>query len=395
MSKDLKEFWPLDRSFVFLNHGSFGAVPYPVLEKQHKLRLHMESQPVRFFQRELDDLLLVARERLAGFIGGDPEGLVFVPNATTGVNTVLKSLRFQSRDEILVTNHTYNACKNVVDFVAARDLCQVKVVTVPFPTESAATVKDVILDSITHRTRLLLIDHVTSPTALIFPVREIVGELEALGVDVLVDGAHAPGMIPLDMHDINAAYYTGNCHKWLCAPKGSAFLYIREDKRKHIRPLTTSHGANSLRKDKSFLHLEFDWTGTGDYTPYVLIPDSIDFLASLYPGGIEELMKRNHEKALEAKDMICRALEVPPPCPDHMNGSMAAIPLLPLQPPNKTAGEILDPVQEKLYHEFGIEVPIVAWPACDQRLVRISAQAYNAFGDYLALVQALRSIFLD
>lgn len=384
-----RALWNLDPAFTFLNHGSYGAVPGSILEKRYQLELRLESQPVRFFMREFEELLSRARERLSKFLGADPEGLVFVHNATTGVNTVLKSLRFSPGDEILITDHIYNACRNVVHWVVSRDGATVNVVETPFPISSRSEVLNRILDRVSERTKLVLIDHVTSPTALVFPVEEIVAEMSLRGIDVLIDGAHAPGMLPLNLRALGAAYYTGNCHKWMCAPKGSAFLYIREDRRRLIRPLVTSHGANSPRQDKSFLHLEFDWVGTDDYTPFLLIPDCIEFLDSLYPGGVSELMARNHDLAVKARDMLCREFNVPVPCPDDMIGSMASVPVLPLDPEADPAQRV-DKIQDKLFHEFRIEVPVISWPSSGRRLVRISCQAYNSMEDYLRLADALK-----
>ena len=388
----MRDLWNLDPSFTFLNHGSYGAMPKSVIEAQHRLRLHVESQPVRHFQRETDSLLDKARTALAGFLGADPAGLVFVSNATTGVNTVLKSLQFQPGDEILVTDHIYNACNNAAEFVARQAGAKVVTVHIPFPVASSDDVKERVLAGVTPRTRLLLIDHVTSPTALVFPVAEIIQELRPRGIEVMVDGAHAPGMLPLNLQGLGATYYTGNCHKWLCAPKGSAFLYLSEEVRSKVRPLTISHGANSTRTDKSFLQLEFDWTGTDDYTRFMLIPECLDFLKSVYPGGVPELMLRNHEMAVWAMGLLRDTFGAPAPCPTDMLGSMASVPVLPLSEPVQSAGKAIDPVQDRLYHEFAIEVPIVRWPSAGRRLVRVSAQAYNTQEDYRHLARSLQRI---
>jgi len=387
----LKHLWNLDPSYVFLNHGSYGAVPKRVLEAQHRLHLHIEEEPVRFFQREYEPLLEKARVRLAEFLELDPEGLIFVSNATTGVNTVLKSFSFSPGDEVIITDHIYNACKNALEYVAERRDITIKMVHIPFPVTSRKVVEDLILRNTTSKTRMVLIDHITSPTALVFPVEELVQHLNERGIHVLVDGAHAPGMVPLKLRELNASFYTGNCHKWLCAPKGSAFLYIREDMRKEVRPLVISHGANSERTDKSFLHLEFDWTGTSDYTPYLLIPDCIDFLGSLYPGGFPDLWARNHGLTLAAREMLCERFGVEPPCPEDMIGSMAALPLLPLGEANK----IIDSIRDRVFQEFRIEVPIIPWPSCGKALIRISCQAYNEFKDYVALADALERLGID
>lgn len=236
---------------TFLNHGSFGACPKQVLEFQQRLRLQLEQEPLRFFGREWEPLLDDARSKLAAFMGADVQDLVFIPNATTGVNSVLRSLTFSPEDEILTTNHEYNACRNALDFVTSRTGAEVVVAKIPFPIDSPRQVVAAVIEQVSPKTRLALLDHVTSQTGLIFPIQKLVKELQQRGVDTLVDGAHAPGMISLNLQEIGATYYTGNCHKWLCAPKGAAFLYVRRDKQSEIRPLTISHGTNSPRTDKT------------------------------------------------------------------------------------------------------------------------------------------------
>lgn len=288
-----QSFWSLDPAITFLNHGSYGACPLPVLEAQQRLREQLEREPLRFFMREYEALLDTARSQLAAFVGAEVDELAFVPNATTGVNSVLRSLPFTPSDEILTTNQEYNACRNALNFIASRTGAKVVVATVPFPLESPNQVVEAVMERVSPRTRLALLDHVTSQTALIFPIQELVNKLAARGVDTLVDGAHAPGMVPLNLHEIGATYYTGNCHKWLCAPKGAGFLYVRRDRQSAIRPLTISHGANSRRTDKSRFQLEFDWTGTDDPTAYLCVPEAIQFLGSLLPGGWSQLMQNN------------------------------------------------------------------------------------------------------
>lgn len=278
MNDAMLEHWLLDREITFLNHGSFGACPIPVLNRQRELVEDLEREPVTFMVRELESRIDEAREALGRFIGADGEGLAFVPNATAGVNAVLRSLRFGHGDELLTTDQEYNACRNVVDLVAEMSGAKVVVAEVPFPLRNPEEIIDAILGEVTPRTRLALLDHVSSQTALVFPVEEIVSRLRERGVEVLIDGAHAPGMLPLDVRSIGAAFYTANAHKWLCAPKGAAFLWVREDWRKTIRPTAISHGANSTRTDRSRYHLEFDWTGTFDPTPWLVVPEAIRFI---------------------------------------------------------------------------------------------------------------------
>ncbi|MGH6691474.1 MAG: aminotransferase class V-fold PLP-dependent enzyme, partial [Gammaproteobacteria bacterium] len=241
---DLTKLWPLDPDVGFLNHGSFGACPTEVLRYQQVLRNELEAGPVRFLSRELDDRLDAARAALAAFVGADPDDLGFVVNATTGINAVLRSLSFKPGDELLTTDHAYNACRNTLNFVAAREGVQVVVATVPFPLASPDEVVEAVLAQVTRRTRLAMLDHVTSPTGLVLPLERLIAELSARGIEVLVDGAHAPGMLPLDLGTLGATYYSGNCHKWICAPKGSAFLWVRRDCQAYVHPATISHGAN-------------------------------------------------------------------------------------------------------------------------------------------------------
>ncbi|HEX6811203.1 MAG TPA: aminotransferase class V-fold PLP-dependent enzyme [Planctomycetota bacterium] len=384
----LASHWDLDPQVVFLNHGSFGACPRVVLQHQQELRARMEREPVLFLHRELEKLLDPARHELARFVGCDPDDLAFVANATTGVNTVLRSLQFGPGDELLTTDHAYNACRNALDFAAARAGARVVTAPIPFPLQDPRQVVDSVLAFVTDRTKLLLIDHVTSPTGLVLPIEPIVHTLRERGIDTLVDGAHAPGMLPLDLERLGAAYYTGNCHKWLCTPKGSALLHVRRDRQQLIRPLSISHGANSRRTDRSRFRLEFDFTGTDDFTPFLCIPTALQFLGSLLPGGVQELQAHNRKLALVGRDLLCTALGAKPAAPPAMIGSLAAVELppskAPLVPPHG-----LDPLQVRLFDEHRIEVPVMRWPQPPLRLVRIAPQAYNSRAQYEYLARAL------
>ncbi len=382
--------WLLDPQVVFLNHGSFGACPRRMLEFQSELRARLERQPLQFMVRELEPLLDSAREALARFVGADAEDLVFVPNATSGVNTVLRSLEFQRGDELLVTDQEYNACRNALDFAAERAGARVVVAKLPFPVRDADELVAPILERVTSRTRLALVDHVTSQTGLVMPLRRVVNELASRGIDTLVDGAHAPGMVPLNLKDLGVAYYSGNCHKWICAPKGAALLHVRRDRQKAIRPLTISHGANSARTDRSRFLIEFAWAGTWDPTACLSIPEALRFMGSLLPGGWPEVMARNRALALAARRILCAALKVPESCPEEFIGSLASVPLSDATQAGRAGGPLYEyPLQDALRVKHGIEVPIIPWPAPPKRWLRISAQLYNALPQYEWLAKCI------
>jgi isopenicillin-N epimerase len=396
-----RPLWALDPNITFLNHGSFGACPLRVLEAQSEFRMQLEREPVRFFLRESEKLFGDAFEALGNFLGANPEDLAFVSNATAGVNTVLRSLAFEPGDELLITDHGYNACNNAIRFIAEKARAKVVVVPFPFPIKSPGDVVDAILAHVTPKTKLALIDHITSPTGIVLPIEIIVAALREKGIDTLVDGAHAPGMVPLDLNKLGAAYYTGNCHKWMCAPKGAAFLHVRKDKQQRnddeplIRPLSISHGANAkIGKHKRF-RLEFDWTGTTDPTPWLAIPAALEFLTGLFPNGIAGVREHNRLMALGARQWLRDTLSTPLPIPDIMVGSLAAIVLPEWEPAEPVPATVpgLDPLQEILFSRYNIEVPIivttpplVGWP---KRFVRISAQVYNDPEDYRRLGRAL------
>ncbi len=382
-----QEFWSLARQITFLNHGSFGACPQVVLAEQQRLRSQMELDPVRFFMQDFEPLLDDARHKLAQFVGASPEDLVFVPNATTGVNTILRSLHFHPGDEILTTDHTYNACQNALNVVGERENIQIVRAPVPFPLESPDQIIESVMQKVTPKTKLVLLDHATSQTGLIFPIEKLISQLTKLGIDTLIDGAQAPGMVSIDLSKIGATYYTGNCHKWLLSPKGAGFLYIRSDRQSQIRPIVISNGTNSPRTDKSKFHLEFDWTGTDDRTAYLSVPTAINFIDSQLENGWSELMQRNHQLAVTARKIIAETLGVALPCPDAMIGAMASIPL-----PHKRPNFPPEQLQSDLYDRYQIQVPIFYFWPTQQWIVRISAQLYNTEAQYEKLAQALQEL---
>jgi isopenicillin-N epimerase len=386
--RSLAALWPLDSRVVFLNHGSFGACPRAVLDHQSVLRAELEAEPVRFLSRELDDRLDVARAALAAFLGADADDLAFVTNATSGVNAVLRSRVWSAGDELLTTDHVYRACRNALDYVATHSGARVVIAPLPFPLGSPDEVVDAVLAKVTPRTRLALLDHVTSPTGLVLPIERLIAELSRRGVEVLVDGAHAPGMVPLDLNALGATYYSGNCHKWLCAPKGSAFLWTRHDRQPEVRPLTISHGATATYPGRSRFRMEFDWTGTSDPTAWLTVPKAIEYVGSLLPGGWPAVMAHNRTLALQARRLVSETIGTKPPCPESMVGSLAVI-LLPDGVTEGIAWRRPDPIQGRLFDGWGIEVPVMSWPAPPQRHIRVSAQLYNERAHYVRLAEAL------
>ena len=335
-----------------------------------------------------------ARHAVARFLNADPDGLVFVQNATNGVSTVLRSLRFEPGDELLTTNHEYNATLNALAELARQT--GAKVVTIQLPLE--ITSDDEVLEAfravLTPRTRLALVSHITSPTGTVLPIERIVRELDQRGVDTLVDAAHAPGQVPVDIEALGAAYWTGNGHKWLCGPKGSAVLHIRTDRRDRIRPLVISHGWNDPRAERPRLWKEFDWTGTPDPTPFLTLPAAISTLRGFHPQGWAGVMAANHELVIEGRTLIADALGVTTSVPEEMHGSMAII-QLPMSPTDDAARAL----KLALTTEDRIEVPITPFPVPAARAdpsdppsavaVRISAQRYNEIDDYARLADAL------
>jgi isopenicillin-N epimerase len=378
-SLNFASLWCLDPSLTYLNHGSFGACPFAVLSVQTALRQEMEREPVDFLVAALPARLNAARQALASFLGAEPADLVFVPNATAGVNTVLRSLILEPGDELLLTTHTYAACRKTVDFVAERTGARVVVAHLPFPCRDEEEIIATVLKGVSPRTRLALLDHVTSPTALILPVARLVDELRARGVDTLVDGAHAPGMVPLKLSELGAAYYTGNAHKWLCAPKGAAFLHVRRDRQAGLHPNVISHGY------MTGFHAEFDWTGTFDPTPWLCIPEALRFMGGLLPGGWPQVMAANRALTLQARVLLLESTGVDAPSPDAMIGSMASIPLPPAAvgaPAHRLDSEGL----HAWFRERGVETWLYPYPV---PLLRISVQLYNHLGQFKELARLL------
>ncbi len=383
MRSPLADRFVLDPSIVFLNHGSFGACPRRVLDAQTELRGRLEADPVAFFEREGPDLLDAARFAVGGLVSADAEGLAFVRNASSAVNAVLQSFRLAPGDRVLTTDHAYPACRNALAYWADRAGAELVVAKVPYPLEHEDQVLDAIVSAADPKVKLALVDHVTSPTGLVFPIAAIVRALEARGVAVLVDGAHAPGMVPLRIDEMAPSYYAGNFHKWLCAPKGAAMLWVRRDRREGLHPSTISHGYTAVSCRSRFRE-EFDWTGTDDPTAPLCVPIAAREMAEM-AGSLDALMAENRALALAARRLLCERLGVRIPAPDAMVGSLASLPI----PGRVDDDGGPDPLYLALY-EQRFRVPIFAWPGPRDRVLRVSAQRYNDLSQYEALASAIR-----
>ncbi len=383
----------IDPGLCFLNHGSFGATPNVAIEAQARLRRQMEAEPTRYFVEELEPLMDAARLRMAAFVGCPADDFAFVHNATAGVNTVAASLGLAPGDEILSSNQEYNACNNAMRMVAERSGAALITPALPFPIAGPSSIASAICSAMNERTKLVMLSHITSPTGVIFPIETVLRHARSRGIDVLIDGAHAPGFLPLDVRALSAmgcTYYAGNFHKWACAPKGAAFLYVHPARQQRVHPLIVSHGFNAARTDRSRFRLEFDYIGSLDYSPFLAAPTAIDAVAALVPGGWPAIMVRNRTLALAARDLLCARLAVAPPAPDEMLGAMAAVALTPRsEAENRQPTKYHDPLQDRLIARFGIQVPIIPFPAPPARYVRISAHLYNTIEQFAYLADAL------
>lgn len=363
-----------------------------MLQAQAAWREELEARPVQFLARDLEGRLDDVREQLAELLDAEAQDLVFVRNATYGVNSVLRSFPLEPGDELLVTDQEYNACRNVLDFVAQRAGAVVRVAVMPWPVSDPQVIVESITRELTPRTRLLLVDHITSPTATVLPMQQIVEQARQNGTQVLVDGAHAPGHLPLSLRSLGADYYTGNCHKWINAPKGAALLWVRRDRQEGVRPACISHGANSPREDRSRFLVEFDWTGTDDPTAVLSIPAALHFIEQR-SGSWAGVQQHNRELVRAGRDRVLDALGVEAPVADELLGAMATIPLPLLK---STPPDNWDPLQTALREQYRIEVPVFTWGGRDgqpaRRGLRISAQLYNEPSDYQRLADALYSL---
>jgi isopenicillin-N epimerase len=385
------EAFALDPTVLHLNHGSFGATPRAALAAQADARSALEAATMRFMLRDWPGLIDGARARVAAFVGSDPEDMVMIPNPTAGVASIANSLAWQPGDRILVTDHGYRACRNTMLRLVETHGIEIVTVTIPLPVQSSSELVDRLVSAIAAepRCRLALVDHITSPTALVLDLAALAGRLATAAphVRLIADCAHSPGQVELDLAALGragTAYAVAALHKWTCAPKGSSMLWARRDYRDDLRPVITSHGETPGVGSSNRFHARFDWSGTHDPTPYLATPAALDDLAER-GGGWPAIRARNHALVLAARDLLLERLGggAAPLAPDDMHGSMAAIPVaLP-------GGAEPLAMQAQLLDD-GIELPIAALPG-HGTFIRISAHVYNRLADYDRLADALRA----
>jgi isopenicillin-N epimerase len=366
--------WPLDPAVTYLNHGGYGVTPKPVMVAAAAWRERIERNPTRFITEELAAAWRGAAGVLAAHLGARGDDLVFVANATEGCNAVLRSLDFRPGDEILVTDLAYGAIAKAARYAAERARARVVEVAVKLPLADTGVVTEAIAARLGPRTRLLVLDHIASKSALVLPVAEIAGLARAKGARVLIDGAHAPGQVPLDLPATGADWYVANCHKWLMAPRGCGFLWALPERQAPLHPLSISHGYGS-----GFV-AEFDWTGTRDPSPFLAVPAGIAFHQRL---GGPALMARNAALARDAARLLAAAWGTQILGPESAFAAMVTVRL----PSAESSAEAALALQRRLQSEHNIAAAIVAQAGA--LWVRIAAQAYNELGDYERLARAV------
>ena len=378
LGASIRHEWLIDWQKLTVNHGSYGATPRVVLAAQDDWRRRLEAQPTLFMRQVLPDALRASAAYLAAFLGAEGKDLVFVDNATVGCNAVLRSLRLEPGDEILLLDHTYGAVRNSARYVAERSGARLVEVAVPFPDPNSDALVANVAAAMTKRTRLAIIDHITSPSALLLPLERLIAVSHDADIPVLIDGAHGPGQVTIDLGVLGADWYVGNCHKWLMAPKGCGFLWARSDRQSDLHPVTISHGFS-----QGFLE-EFDWTGTRDPSAFLAVDAALAFHERL--GGVA-LQRRNAALAWQAAELIA----------DHLGTDVgarheffAAMTLVRLPIGEPATPERALALRERLLTEFVTDAPLQA--LAGSLWVRLSAQAYNEIGDYEALAEICRKL---
>lgn len=377
----LRDRWMLKQGVAFLNHGSFGALPREVFEAQEQWRRRIEAEPIEILGRQCAALIEEAKAPVGKWLGMRTQDFGFVANATEGINAVLRQFPLSAGDELLTTDHVYHAVRQTMRFAAGRAGATLREAPVKLPAASADQIADAVIAAISSRTRLLVVDHVTSPTGLVFPVQRIIDACRERGVETLIDGAHAPGMLPLNIEKLGATYYAANLHKWACGPKGCALIWVRPDRQTQVHPTTISHFL-----DEGFAR-EFGWQGTRDISAWLTLPAALKFMANL---GWDKVMDHNHALAAWAHRMLCDRLGVSPLSPPDgsLLGSTASVSLP--APLNALSLEQLNALQRRLYHEYQIELPLMRWN--EHVMLRVSCQVYNTADEYLKLAESMARV---
>ena len=375
-----RDLFLLRPGVTYLNHGSFGACPRSVFDRYQAWQGELEAQPVEFLGRRFSALMRSAREALGGFVGAAPDDLVFVPNATTGLNAVARSLRLAPGDEVLATDHEYGALDRTWTFLCERAQARYVRQSVPLPVSSPGDVADAVWAGVTPRTRVLFLSHITSTTALVFPVAELVRRARAHGIVSVIDGAHAPGQIDLDLAALGADFYAGNCHKWMNAPKGSAFLFARREAQPLLEPLVVSWGWRAERPGPSRFVDEHEWQGTRDVAAYLSVPAAIAFMRE---HGWERVREHCRALAGRARDAVNAVTGRAALTTGH-DGWVAQMATMELP------GCDHELLQRRLWDEYSVEIPTFAWNGGSY--IRVSIQAYNDELDVKTLVEALRRL---
>ena len=366
-----KALWPLEPEMIFLNHGSYGATPHAVLAEQVHWRDRLEVQPCQFINSEAPAEMRRVADQLGAFVRARGEDIALVENTTNGINAVVKSLHFQAGDEIVVADHIYNAVRNTLRFVLDPVGATMVVAPIGLPIRDPKKIADSILAAVTPRTRLLVVDHVASVSGVIFPVAEIAERAGKMGLPVLVDGAHAPGMLDLDVPSFGFDWYVGNCHKWLCAPKGAAFLWVAPERQRDLHPNVISHDLG-----KGFTY-EFDKIGTRDASAWLSIPAALEFHTMM---GGAKLRARNHDLAVRSGRALAERWRTETGAPDRLFGSMVTVRIPGDLPANRTTADAL---KAWLWTEHRAEIHIM--PFSGALWIRLSVQAYNTEDECLAV----------
>ena len=374
----LREQFLLRPGLVFLNHGSFGACPRPVFKAYQAWQLELERQPVDFLQRRSRDLLHEARQALGDYVGADADDLVYVTNVSLGLNIIARSLPLAPGDEVLTTDHEYGTLNSTWEMVCAKHGAQYVRRTVKLPITSSQEVVEAIWSGVTDRTRVLFVSHITSPTALILPVAELVRRAREAGIITVVDGAHAAGQVPLDLRALGADFYSANCHKWMMSPKGAGFLYARREMQHLLEPLIG--GRRDGAPQVSRLIAEHQYQGTRDIASFLSVPVAIQFMRD---HDWLEVRRACHELARYARSQVSELAELSPVVPDAETwfAQMAVLPI-PLCD--------LAALHNRLHDEYEIEIPTTRWNG--QSFVRLSVQGYNTRQDIERLVEALDTL---